>query len=197
LKSQRQHDLSPSEVSGVGVMSHFGTRTLDLEGNDRWFLVHTHPHNERRAQLHLGAQGFRTHFPTIQKTIRHARQLRTVRAPLFPRYVFVILDLERDRWLSVGCTVGVSSLYTSGDRPVAVPEGIVETLIQNTDEANLTLFARGLTAGQSVRILSGPFANFVGTLERLDAAGRVRVLLDMMGTAVPVALRRSAICPAA
>ena len=172
-------------------------RSLALEGNERWYLVHTLPHNERRAQLHLGAQGLRTHFPTIQKTIRHARRLRTVRAPLFPRYVFLILDLGRDRWLSVQSTVGVSCLYSCEGRPVRVPEGIVETLIANTDEANLALFTSGLTIGQSVRILSGPFANFVGRLERLDAAGRIRVLLDMMGTAVPVALRRSAICPAA
>src|SRR6516225_9449286 len=148
-------------------------------------LVHTLPHGERRAQLHLGAQGFRTHFPTIERTIRHARQLRTVRAPLFPRYIFLILDLGRDRWLSVSGTFGVSSLYTCNDRPVPVPEGIVETLIANSDEANLSLFASGLATGQPVRILSGPFANFVGTLERLDAAGRVRVLLEMMGTAVP------------
>jgi transcription antitermination factor NusG len=48
-----------------------------------------------------------------------------------------------------------------------------------------------------VRILTGQFANFVGTLERLDDAGRVRVLLEMMGTAVPVSLRRSALSPAA
>jgi transcription elongation factor/antiterminator RfaH len=172
-------------------------RTLELEANERWYLVHTQPNSERRAELHLGAQGFTTHFPTIQKTIRHARQLRTVRAPLFPRYIFLILDLGRDRWLSVRSTFGVSSLFTCEGRPVSVPEGVVETLIQNTDEANLTLFSSGLTTGQSVRILSGPFANFVGTLERLDDAGRVRVLLEMMGTAVPVALRRSAICPAA
>ena len=171
--------------------------TLELEANERWYLVHTQPNSERRAELHLGAQGFRTHFPTIQKTIRHARQLRTVRAPLFPRYIFLILDLGRDRWLSVRSTFGVSSLFTCEGRPVSVPDGVVETLIQNTDEANLTLFSSGLTTGQSVRILSGPFANFVGTLERLDDAGRVRVLLEMMGTAVPVALRRSAICPAA
>jgi transcription elongation factor/antiterminator RfaH len=174
-----------------------GQRSLELEGNERWYLVHTLPHGERRAQLHLGAQGLRTHFPTIQKTIRHARQLRTVRAPLFPRYIFLILDLGRDRFLSVWGTVGVSSLYTCNDRPVPVPEGIVETLIANSDEANLALFASGLATGQSVRILSGPFANFVGKLERLDAAGRIRVLLEMMGTEVPVALRRSAICPAA
>jgi transcription elongation factor/antiterminator RfaH len=179
-------------------MLRSGTRgTLALEGNERWYLVHTLPHRERRAELHLGAQGFRTHFPTIEKTIRHARQLRTVRAPLFPRYVFIILDPGRDRWLSVQSTVGVSSLYTCEGRPIPVPAGIVETLLENTDEANLTLFSSGLTAGQSVRILSGPFASFVGTLERLDAVGRVRVLLHMMGSAVPVALRRSAVCPAA
>jgi transcriptional antiterminator RfaH len=179
-------------------MLRSGTQSrLTLEGSERWYLVHTLPHGERRAQLHLGAQGFRTHFPTIERTIRHARQLRTLRAPLFPRYIFLVLDLGRDRWLSVWGTVGVSSLYTCNDRPVPVPEGVVETLIANSDEANLALFATGLTTGQSVRILSGPFANFVGTLERLDAAGRVRVLLEMMGTAVPVAVRRSAICPAA
>ena len=187
-----------SEPGGRGLMVYSCARTsLALERNERWFLVHTQPKSERKAEMHLGAQGFTTHLPTIQKTIRHARQLRTVRAPLFPRYLFLILDPDRDRWLSVQSTVGVSSLFTSDDRPVPVPEGIVETLIQNTDEANLTLFSRGLVAGQSVRILRGPFADFVGTLERLDDAGRVRVLLDMMGTAIPVALRRSAICPAA
>ena len=171
-------------------------RGLALWPDERWFLVHTQPKNERRAEMHLEAQGFRTHFPTIQKTIRHARQLRNVRTPLFPRYLFVILDPERDRWLSVQSTVGVSSLFSCGGRPVPVPEGIVEALVENTDEANWTLFSSGMVAGQSVRILRGPFADFVGTLERLDDAGRVRVLLDMMGTVVPVALGRAAICPA-
>ena len=147
--------------------------------------------------MHLEAQGFRPFLPHIQKTIRHARQLRTVRAPLFPRYIFLILDLGRDRWLSVQSTFGVSSLYTCNDRPVPVPQGVVEGLIARTDEANLTRFDAGLITGQPVRILSGPFADLVGTLERLDAAGRVRVLLTMMGTAVPVALHRSALLPAA
>ena len=189
--------LTFNKVEGGWMLESRARRLLELDVDERWFLVHTLPNSERRAELHLGAQGFRTHVPTIQKTIRHARQLRTVRAPLFPRYLFLILDLGRDRWLSVRSTVGVSSLYTCEDRPVPVPEGIVETLIENTDEANLTLFSSGLTPGQSVRILSGPFVDFVGTLERLDDAGRVRVLLDMMGTAVPVALRRTAISPAA
>src|SRR6478736_1402816 len=168
-------------------------RTLELEANERWYLVHTQPNSERRAQMHLGAQGFTTHSPTIQKTIRHARQLRTVRAPLFPRYMFLILDLGRDRWLSVRSTIGVSSLFTCEDRPVPVPEGVVEALIRRTDEANLTLFNSGLVPGQSVRILSGPFVDAVGTLERLDERGRVQVLLDMMGSAVRVALHHRAL----
>jgi len=172
-------------------------KSLALEGNERWYLVHTQPRSERKAEFHLGAQGFKTYFPQIQKTIRHARRLMTVRAPLFPRYVFLILDLGRDRWLSVRSTVGVSSLFTCEDRPVPVPKGVVEALIAHTDEAGLALFEAGLTTGQTVRILSGPFADFVGTLERLDGAGRVRVLLTMMGTAVPVTLYRSALLPAA
>ena len=178
-------------------MISYSQTDLALRGDERWFLVHTLPKSERRAEFHLRAQGFRAHLPNFQKTVRHARQLRNVRAPLFPRYIFLILDLGRDRWLSVRSTVGVASLFSCDGRPVPVPEGVVEALIDRGDEANLTLFQTGLAKGQSVRILTGPFADFVGKLDRLDDAGRVRVLLDMMGTAVPVALHRSALCPAA
>ena len=176
------------------LSSRVGVPTLD--GNERWFLVHTLPKSERRARLHLEAQGFRTHLPEISKTVRHARQLRTVRAPLFGRYLFLILDLGRDRWLSVQSTFGVSSLFTCDGRPVPVPEGIVENIIAQTEQGNLFV-SDGLEKGQRVRILSGPFADFLGTLERLDENGRVRVLLEMMGTAVPVAIHRSRLLPAA
>jgi transcription elongation factor/antiterminator RfaH len=172
-------------------------RPLTLEGNERWFLVYTLPRGEVKASLHLGAQGFRAHLPQIIKTVRHARQLRTLRAPLFARYLFVVFDLERDRWLSIRSTVGVSALFTCNDRPVPVPRGVVEALIENMNEASLTLCDAGLREGQRVRIQTGPFAEFVGTLERLDELGRVRVLLDMMGSTVPIALHRSALAPAA
>ena len=171
--------------------------SLKLAASERWFLAHTQPKSECKAELHLRVQGFRTYLPQIQKTIRHARKLSTVRAPLFPRYLFVILDLERDRWLSVRSTVGVSRLFTTHDGwPVAVPVGIVEALIEQSD-GNLTRLDTRLVKGQQVRILSGPLADFTGTLQRLDGAGRVQVLLELMGTAVPVSLHRSALLPAA
>src|SRR5215469_2080199 len=168
-----------------------------LVGNERWFLVHTLPKNERKAAWHLAAQGFRSFLPQFEKTVRHARQLKTVRAPLFPRYLFIVLDLERDLWLSVRSTVGVSSLFSSRDgRPVPVPMGIVESLIERSED-NLTRLDCELIKGQQVRVLTGPFVDFLGTLDRLNAAGRVRVLLQLMGTAVPVTLHRSALAPAA
>ena len=178
-------------------MLNFDVGSRTLVGNERWFVAHTLPKSEWKAELHLGAQGFRTFQPQIQKTIRHARQLKTVRAPLFPRYLFVILDLERDRWLSVRSTVGVSFLFSSRDgRPVPVPIGIVESLIERSDDT-LTRLDNDLVKGQQVRVLTGPFVDFIGTLDRLSAAGRVRVLLQLMGTAVPVTLHRSALAPAA
>ena len=171
---------------------------MTLAESEKWFLVHTQPKSERRAELHLGGKDSGRISRQIEKTIRHARQLRTVRAPLFPRYIFIILDLGRDRWLSVRSTVGVSSLFSCEDRPIPVPEGVVEALIEHTDEANLTLFQSRFEYRAIGANPNGPFANFVGTLERLDDAGRVRVLLEMMGTAVPVALRRvRALSPAA
>jgi transcription elongation factor/antiterminator RfaH len=185
-----------SELSELIMLKVVGG-SLKLAASERWFLVHTQPKGECKAELHLGAQGFRTYLPQIQKTIRHARQLKTVQTPLFPRYVFVILDLERDRWLSVRSTVGVSRLFTTQDgRPVPVPVGIVEALIEQCN-GNVTRLDTGLVKGQHVRILTGPFADFVGTLERLNGAGRVQVLLELMGTAVPVSLHRSALAPAA
>src|SRR5262252_4765052 len=163
-------------------MAHMDVGSWALVDNERWFLAHTQPKSEWKAKLHLGAQGFRTYLPQIQKTIRHARKLSTVRAPLFPRYLFVILDLERDRWLSVRSTVGVSSLFSTRDgRPVPVPMGIVESLIERSEES-LTRLDWELVKGQHVRILTGPFVDFLGTLDRLNAAGRVRVLLQLMGT---------------
>jgi transcription elongation factor/antiterminator RfaH len=177
-------------------MTSFARRSLELEGAERWFLVHTLPKSEGRAEVHLRFQGFRTYLPQINKTIRHARRFRNVQAPLFPRYMFLILDLSRDRWLSVCSTIGVSTLCTCEGRPVPVPAGVVEHLISSREQTMEGLESR-LARGQSVRILSGPFAELSGTLDRLDAGGRTRVLLEIMSTVVAVTVHRQALCLAA
>src|ERR1019366_2133783 len=97
---------------------------LALLPGERWFLAYTAPCREATAETHLRRQGFRSFLPRYLKTVRHARKLRTVKAPIFPRYLFVALNLDRDRWRSVNSTMGVVSLFMAHDRPVPAPEGI-------------------------------------------------------------------------
>ena len=151
-----------------------------------WFAVNIRPHCERIAVANLERQGFRSFLPVHLKTARHARLFRTTVAPLFPGYLFVSLDLAWDRWRAVNSTYGVTSLVMGGDQPTRVPPGIVESLMALSVEKGVARLGRGLNLGQRVKLLAGPFADFVGTLERLDDRGRVRVLLEMMGTYVPV-----------
>ena|ERR1019366_4939748 len=107
--------------------------------------------------------------------------------------MFVVLNLQKDRWRSVNYTFGVISLIMSGDMPEPVPSGVVEKLLDDTDEGGAARFDSDLRVGQSIRVTTGPFTHVLGCLERLDANGRVRVLLDIMGGKVPTIVDRSAL----
>ena len=168
----------------------------ELTQDARWYLVHTRPNCERKADLNLKAQGLKTFLPEIEKTVRHARRLANVRRPLFARYLFVSLDVSRDAWSPINSTIGVSRLLAQQGRPAAVPVGIVEALLLHSD-AGLTRLDHSLAQGQRVRILSGPLADFTATILRLDARRRVDVLLEIMGSAVSVSIDRSTLAPAA
>jgi transcription elongation factor/antiterminator RfaH len=168
----------------------------ELTQGARWYLVHTRPNCERKADLNLKAQGLKTFLPEIEKTVRHARRLANVRRPLFARYLFVSLDVSRDAWSPINSTIGVSRLLAQQGRPAAVPVGIVEALLLHSD-AGLTRLDHSLAQGQRVRILSGPLADFTATILRLDARRRVDVLLEIMGSAVSVSIDRSTLAPAA
>ena len=100
------------------------------------------------AARQLERQGFRTFLPQMLKTVRHARQLRTVRAAVFPGYVFVALDLARDRWRSVNGTINVSRLIMGEDMPLPVPTGIVEALMAYRDASGLCRLDRDLQPGR-------------------------------------------------
>ena len=62
---------------------------------ERWYVVHTQPHAEKRAICHLERQGFFIFCPRMHKTVRHARKTTRVLAPMFPNYLFVRLDVSR------------------------------------------------------------------------------------------------------
>jgi transcriptional antiterminator RfaH len=167
-----------------------------LSPGRRWFAVHTQSHLEKRAVFNLEMQGFTAFLPRRLKTTKHARQYRTVAAPLFPGYLFVELDLNRDRWRAINGTAGIRSLVMTGNVPAAVPQGIVERLIAMQDRSGMISFASHLTIGQGVRLLARPFADMIGQLEWLDDTGRVGVLLEMLGSQVRVRARAEVLVPA-
>ena len=98
--------------------------------------------------------------------------------------------LARDRWRSVNGTFGVTRLVMQGDRPAAAPHGIVEALIDTCGEDGVLRWQPALQPGRPVRVLTGPFAELIGELDRMSDGGRVRVLLNIMGTGTSVLLPR-------
>jgi len=169
------------------------------ELNRRWYAVQTQPHREQRAALNLARQEFRVFLPLHRKTVRHARRFREACAPFFPRYLFVQLDIGRDRWRSVNGTYGVSQILSDGQKPRPVPAGIVEEMQAAADQLGLVRLDSRLLPGQRVRIMAGPLSGLVGELVALDENQRVKVLLDFLGkrTLVAVAAERVRLMPAA
>ena len=163
----------------------------------RWYVARTQPRKEAFGLANLRRQGFESFLPCIARTVRHARRTRTVRAPLFPGYVFVRFDPDQVQWRCINGTFGLIGLIMAGDRPQPVPRGIVETLQRSVDNTGLVDAGSDLRPGQGVRILSGPFADLVGELQSLDDSGRARVLLEIMGGQRCIELSRRQLAGAA
>jgi transcriptional antiterminator RfaH len=163
---------------------------MTAELQPRWFVVHTQPHAEGKATTHLNRQGFEIYFPRYLKRRRHARRIETVAAPLFPRYLFVAIDLSVQRWRSIYSTVGVSRLVCNGDDPTPVPDGIVEALRQREDTNGfIKLDPRApFRAGEKIRVLDGAFSSCLGLFEGMAERERVAILLDLLGRKVRVVL---------
>jgi transcriptional antiterminator RfaH len=156
----------------------------------RWFVAHTHPHAEGKATAHLTRQGFEIYFPRYLKRRRHARRIETVAAPLFPRYLFVAIDLNLQRWRSISSTVGVGQLVCNGDEPTPVPHGVIEALKSREDVNGFIKLERraAFRAGDKVRVLDGAFSSCLGLFEGMAERERIAILLDLLGRKVRVVL---------
>jgi transcription elongation factor/antiterminator RfaH len=189
----RSPELSAERRSGV--RSSIPANECDFRCGDRWYAVHTLPRREFGARAQLEAQSYMIFLPCHLRTVRHARKLRTINAPFFPRYLFVRLDLSRDRWRSINGTYGVAGIIMEGEQPMPVPLGIVEALKAALESGSETARNGDLQIGQQVEVMVGPFANLVGKLESFDGRARVRILLQIMGTNTPVSLKCDAVVP--
>ena len=157
---------------------------------NKWYVVHTHSLGESKALFHLKRQGFNAYLPKYKKTRRHARKVDVVARPLFPRYLFVSLDILKDRWRSVQSTVGVSQLVSHGEKPTFMPDEMVDALRGREDgDGYYTLsVADAFKEGQVVEISDGPFSEYTGIFDTVSDKERVFVLLNLLGREVRVSV---------
>ncbi len=166
--------------------------------SSRWYVVQTQPHAESKAMGHLIRQGFLAYLPRYLKRRRHARKIETVAAPLFPRYLFVTVDMATQRWRSIHSTFGVSRLVCNGDEPAPVPPAVVAALQSREDAAGFVQLERRprFAPGDRVRIVDGVFADSLGLFEGMADRERVAILLDLLGRKVRILLDEDAITAA-
>ena len=162
------------------------------------FVVNTLAHQEGRAEANLLRQGFTAWLPVILRSRRHARRIDTVRTPLFPGFLFVGIDPESTAWSAINDTFGVRRLICENAKLAKLPTGFVEALRQSIHKTGMASPEQSwCQPGSRVRLLSGPFADYVGTLLQLPAKDRVMLLLRVLGRDVETLVSTRQIAPAA
>lgn len=156
----------------------------------RWYVVQTQVNGEAKAAQNLLRQGYAIYLPRYLKRRRHARKVDFAAKPLFPRYMFVAVDMATQRWRSIQSTFGVSHLVANGDVPAAVPDGVVSALKAREDAKGFVkMDARpNFAPGDKVRVLAGAFMDNAGLFNGMADHDRVSILLNMLGRQVRVLL---------
>ena len=169
-----------------------------------WYVIHTYSGYENRVRTNLehriesmdaGDLIHRVVVPTVDEIEVHGGVRRTVSRKIFPGYVLVDMttlienDPESSRaWFVVRNTPGVTGFVGSGTRPVPLEEDEVKRILRQM-KADEPMVRVGFVEGQSVRIVDGPFVDFVGTVEEINLEkGKVKVMVSFFGRDTPVEL---------
>jgi len=163
---------------------------MSVVDSGAWYVVQTHVNAEAKAARNLVRQGFEIYLPRYLKRRSHARKIEKVPVPLFPRYMFVWIDIATQRWRSVQSTFGVSHLVLNGSDPAPLAQQVIGRLKAREDASGYVQLDQRpqLALGAKVRVLAGVFAENLGLFDGMADRDRVAVLLDFLGRKVRVTL---------
>ena len=149
----------------------------------RHYVVQTQPMKERLAVQELGNQGFETFYPQLVRAprVRRGKFEVPLPVPLFPKYLFVRLDLGEPGWQSINGTRGVVRLMCMDDRPSPVPQAVMDRMVAAGEVIHESLAGLPFAPGESVEFTEGPMIGLRGIV-KLCAADRVTLLLDLLGS---------------
>lgn len=163
----------------------------------RWYVIHTYSGQEARVAEQLRqrveAMGFADRVweiltPTQEKIEIRAGAKQTIREKIFPGYMLVRMILTDPSWLVVRTTPGITGFVGVGNQPTPLADkevaGIKKFMAQGAPK-----FKTKFSTGEAVKIIDGPFAEFLGTVESIDETqGKLKVLVSIFGRETPVEL---------
>lgn len=162
---------------------------MTASANSAWYVAQTQVQSEAKACANLVQQGFEVYLPRYLRTVRHARRVNVVRAPLFPNYIFIRIDMETQRWRAINSTVGIKRLVGHEGTPARIAANVVEELKKHEQaDGFLSVVSPAVRfkAGDAVRILRGAFDSCRGIFQARTDNERVEILLEMLGRKVRV-----------
>ena len=145
----------------------------------QWYVVHTNPKQEDRADSNLRCWGVETLHPKLKtrRVNEFTGALTYLTKPMFPRYLFAKFN-ARKQLAKISFTRGVHHVVSFGGQPTPVEDEIIEIMRARIDENGFVSFGEELKQGDKVVIKAGPLRDFEGVFEReLNDSERISVLL--------------------
>jgi len=147
--------------------------------NSKWLLVYTKAQEEQKAKRNLQNQGFEIFLPLVAFARSNQPKSITLKA-MFPRYLFVKINTELDKWNSIKSTRGVSHLVVFGQRVAEIPNQVIVYLKSRADENDIfrqKISRQEFQRGDKLVIEKGVFKNKEATFLTKKSQERVRILL--------------------
>jgi len=167
-------------------MTRQSNDAIDAMTQRLWYVIHTKPGNECRAENNLTGQEIETLLPLFESHRYFQGKMVPKIKPLFPNYLFAKLDIDV-HYYKVKWTRGVSKILGIGNEPIPVSERVIQTIKERMGRDNFIKLEEEWREGDAIQITSGPLKDLVGIFQKkMSDNGRVRILLNLIGVDVPV-----------
>ena len=158
--------------------------------NMAWYTVQAKRYNEDRVVRHLANREIPAFLPLLEVVRRRNGSRRIGLEPLFPGYVFIHMvpfQCDIQAWNTVLWSPGVHRILGSAEEPIPVPDEAIDAIRDRMDDSGVVRPTHRFGTGDTVRFRSGPMQGLEAILDRPSSrAGRVQVLLTLLGNAVRV-----------
>lgn len=165
----------------------------------RWYVIHTYSGYENKVKTNIEhlieTQGlenniFEILIPTEEVTeLKEGGRRVTTERKVFPGYVLVKMNLDARTQVAVRNTPGVTGFVGSEGQPVPLTRDEFNKIAKRVSPEAPKKTSTDLEEGQSIKVVSGPLADFDGTVSEVNAeAGKVKVLVSIFGRETPVEL---------